>query len=259
MSGSTAATVGSLARADGRKLLTHPAFLAGLLMAIGGSVVFLAGVWSRTGTWDEDGWTAYVGVLMLGIFTLVATNLTASRDRRAHATDQHAALPALPATRTWGFLAAAVWPAAAGAVLVMGVTAIAAARDLIPQMVQVASLVGAVGAVLLLGVIGVTLAVWIPRTFVAVFVAFGLFFVAPGDPPRAWHSLAPFVTFSTSWLAWWHVVYLAGLGGVFAALAVGRGNRRRSVVLLGAVSLVTVVASAVVMLDGACEGSVCLL
>jgi hypothetical protein len=259
MSGSTSASVGALARADGKKLLAHPAFLTGMVMAVGGSLAFVLEMGSGPATWDEDGWTAYIGVVMLGIFTLVATNLTASRDRRAQATEQHAALPALPATRTWGFLTAALWPAAAAAVLVTGVTAIGLARGTTPQAVELAGLAGAVGAVLLLGVIGVTLAVWIPRTFVAVFVAFALFFVSPGEPPRAWHALAPFETFDSTWLAWWHVAYLAGLGGLFAALAVGREDRRPTVVVLGVVSLVTVVTSAVVMLDAACEGGVCLL
>ena len=246
--------VPSLSRVDGRRLLRHPAFLAGVALTVAGTVWFLAAAFDGGATWEDDGWTTAVGAFMLGVLTMVATNMAALRDRREHTTEQHAALPVGPAPRIVGLLVATAWPAAATGVLLMIVAAIAASRGVGLTAAQVVLLVERVWSVVLLGAVGVALAVWIPRSFVVGLVAWAVLFLTPGETPRAWHALLPFETFETgaTTIALWHLVYVVGLTGLVVAVALARAERRSRVLALAGASLAVAAGAAAVLLLHAC-------
>jgi hypothetical protein len=243
----------ALARVDGRKLLLHPIFLAGVAMAVLGSAMFVAFIFERPwATWEEEGWTAGVGAMLLGVLTMVATNRAALRDRREDTVEQHGVLPVDASTRIGGLLGATAWPAVATAALLALVVGIAAWRGVNVDGSQAVHLVERVWSIVMLGAMGIALAVWLPRSFVAAFAAWGLLFIAPGEVPRAWHSVAPFTGLHTVGLAMWHLVYVVGLTGVFAVAALARFDRRRGVLVAGAVALAIVATSVAVMLGQAC-------
>ena len=219
-------TTAALATLEGRKLVRHPVCLAGVVFAVVGTAMFVRATLARSFVaWGDDGWTVHVGFLLLAILTMVATNLAALRDRREETVQQHETLPLARSARTYGLLAGILWPAVLSAAL-LGVVLIYAAsvtdlgdRGLILLPDQLAT-------VLALGALGVALARWLPNPFVAPVVAWALVFVAPGDTPARWHVLLPLVTPSSVAMLAWHIVYLAGLGFSFAALALSRRSRR---------------------------------
>jgi hypothetical protein len=245
----------ALAVVEGRRLIRHPAFLAGVAFTLIGSVVFVRATLSgRVTTWDEDGWTAVVGFLLLAVLTMVAANLSALRDRREDTTEQHTALPVGRSTRTGALIAATLWPATAGAVLLGAVAGYAATRMPLTSTDQ-AHLLEAVAVVVMLGALGVALAAWLPSPFVAPAVAWGLLFLTPGDDPSRWFVLAPIADLRDPALSLVHLVYLLGLATVFGALAVARTNRSRPVILAGLAGGAVVVVAAAVLVSGVCSAS----
>lgn len=245
--------VPALSRAEGWHLVSHPIFLAGLAVATLGCAIFVRSLIAGSAvSWEEDGWMAVVGVLLLGILTMVATNHAALRDRRSHTTEQHASLPVRPAVRTSGLLAATVWPASVAALLMVSVVAIAAIQDLGPSGIEWIHLVMFVVSVLLLGTMGVALAAWVPNPFVAPVVAWVLLFVTPGETPAAWHSLIPWQTLGVPGLAAWHLVYLCGLTALVALIALAKTRRLRTLVLPAILTGAVTIASAAAQLTGVC-------
>jgi hypothetical protein len=245
----------ALAIVEGRMLTRHPAFLAGVAFTLLGSVIFVRATLSgRVTSWNEDGWTASAGFLLLAVLTMVAANLSALRDRREDTTEQHAALPVDRSSRTGALIAATLLPAAAGAVLLGAVAGYAATRGPLTSADQ-AHLLEAVAAVVTLGALGVAVAAWLPSPFVAPAVAWGLLFLTPGDHPARWFVLTPFAGLRDPALSLLHLVYLLGLGTVFGTLAVGRTDRSRPVILVGALGGVVVTAAAAVLVSRACSAS----
>ncbi|MEO8477734.1 MAG: hypothetical protein ABI572_11900 [Actinomycetota bacterium] len=233
--------------------MSHPILLTGLVFALLGCASFVRAFVAGTAvSWDEDGWMASVGVLMLGIFTMVATNHSALRDRREHTVEQHAMLPVLPPARTSGLLAATLWPAGIAAVLVVALAALGAAKGLAPDSVELIHLAERVVSILLLGAIGIALAAWAPSPFVAPVVAWFIFFMTPGEAPAAWHSLVPWETMNSTGLATWHLMYLAGLTAAFAVLALARTSRPRALIVPAIASMTLIAVSGVALFDGAC-------
>jgi len=251
--GPRGSVVPALSRVEGWQLVSHPIVLTGLAFALLGCASFVRELVAGTAiSWDEDGWMASVGVLMLGILTMVATNHSALRDRREHTAEQHATLPVRPPVRTSGLLAATLWPAGIAAVLVAALAAIGAAKDLAPDTVELLHLAERVVSILLLGAIGIALAAWAPSPFVAPVVAWFLLFMTPGEPPAAWHSLVPWQTMNSAGLATWHLMYLAGLTAAFAVLALAKTSRPRALIVPAIVSLSLVAVSAAALFQGAC-------
>jgi len=253
--------VPALSRTEGWKLVSHPIFLVGVAMPLLGSAVFVGSIINGSAvSWEEDGWMAAVGVLMLGIMTMVATNNAALRDRRSHTAEQHASLPVRPPTRTSGLLAATLWPTCVAALLLASVVVIGALQDLTPSGIELIHLIGFVVSVLLLGAIGIALAAWAPSPFVAPVVAWFVLFVTPGETPAAWHSLIPWETVGETDLAVWHLVYVFGLTAVVAVIALAKTARARSLLVPALISVAIVVTAGVVLLDRTCPvGGVCLL
>ena len=80
----TSAIIASLARVEGRKLVTDRIFLAGVAIALLGSGLFVRASLTQPGTtWDDDGWTVGVGVMILAILTMVAANQAALKRSRS--------------------------------------------------------------------------------------------------------------------------------------------------------------------------------
>ncbi len=76
--------VGALARLEGRKLIRHPIFLAGVGFALLGGAIFVAeAVREPAVSWEEDGWTVFIGFGLLGLLTMLAASYVALRDRRS--------------------------------------------------------------------------------------------------------------------------------------------------------------------------------
>jgi hypothetical protein len=251
--GPRGSVVPALSRAEGWQLVSHPIVLTGLAIALLGSASFVRALVAGSAvSWDEDAWMASVGVLMLGILTMVAANHSALRDRREHTAEQHATLPVRPPVRTSGLLAATLWPAGVAAVLVAALAAAGAAKDLAPDGVELIHLAERVVSILLLGAIGIALAAWAPSPFVAPVVAWFVLFLTPGEPPAAWHSLVPWATMDATGLATWHLTYLAGLTAAVAVLALAKTSRPRTLVVPAIVSVTIVSGSALALLDGAC-------
>jgi hypothetical protein len=250
----------ALAVVEGRRLTRHPAFLTGVAFTLIGSVVFVRATLSgQVTTWDEDGWTATAGFLFLAVLTMVAANLSALRDRREDTTEQHTALPVDRTTRTGALIAATLWPAAAGAVLLGAVAGYAATRVPLTST-DLAHLLEAVAAVVMLGALGVALAAWLPSPFVAPAAAWGLLFLTPGEDPSRWFVLAPFAGLRDPALSLVHLAYLLGLAIVFGALAVARSDRSRRVIFVGALGGAVVIAAAAALVTGVCSPSgVCVI
>lgn len=245
-----------LARVEGMKLIRHPLFLAGVGFVFIGGALFVRQIMSSPGaTWNEDGWTVSVGVVVLAILTMVAANLAALRDRRDDTDEQHAILPVEPSTRIGALLAATAAPAAVAALLLAAAVGFAAAR--VPPLTAAdqVHLAERVVAVVTLGALGVALAAWLPSPFLAPVVAWGLFLVTPGDPPQAWQVLTPFAGLRDAELAMWHLGYLGSLTVLFGVVALARSLRSRWLVVAGLLGAASVIGAAAVLLSRACPSA----
>lgn len=252
---SRAPGVAALARAEGRQLITHPVFLVGVGIALVGCASFVQAIATKPAvTWGEDGWTAAVGVMLLGVMTMVATNLAALRDRRARTREQHAALPMRLPSRTAGLLAATFWPAAVATMILGAMAGYATVNEIAVGDAEAIHLVEMVVALLLFGSIGVALAAWAPSPFVAPVLAWAVLFATPGENPASWHGLLPWASLGSTELALWHLLYLAGLTAIAALIALAKTSGPRALILPALAAGAAVVTSAVVLLDGICPG-----
>ena len=275
----------SLARAESRRLLRHPFFLVGLTL----SAVRLATErdispakvgydWysgSVGGTYMDLGGAA---LLWLALATLVSLNLAALRGHRDRTEETYRSLPAGARSRTAAQLLAVAWPFGIGAVLVgagflyvgadRGLFVDYAGRTAVPSRFELAQ--GPL-VVLVLGVLGVALGVWVPRFSVTLIVAFAIFatewiFVFSVGVLSSLHWLVPLADpaeytragahfppatpkedglagFAVG-AAGWHLLYLTALAIVLAALALLRYSSRRRVLAAGVVALIVLVAAA---------------
>ena len=251
--------VATLANVDGRRLIRHPLFIVGASIAVLGIVKFVRAAHSdHRITWDDDAWTVSAGFVLLAMFTMIATNLAALRDRREHTIEQHATLPVPSPQRTGGLLAATVLPATIAVVLLAAVVTYGATQVHLTAADRV-HVVAHVVIVVMLGVFGVTLALWVPSPFVAPVAAWAVVFLTPSEPSHAWQVLAPLTGMRDAGLAAWHVAYQVGLTALFATIAIARTSSRRTTLLGTMAALMLVVPSATVLLTRACPaGSRCL-
>jgi hypothetical protein len=244
----------SVAALEGRKLVRHPIFLAGLGLAIVGSARFVvAAIRLPAISWSMDGWTVFVGGLLLGLLTLVCTNHVALRDRRERTVEQHEALPVGVGTRTGGLLLATLWPAAAGAVLLATVAGYAAVVSDI-EAVDLVVLVALVVDLVMFGTLGIAIARWFPSSFVGPLVAFGLILSAPPEDASSWQVLSPLAHLGSVDLALWHLAYVGGLTAIWCAAALLKGDPRRGGVAIGIGGLAVAAVSIGVLLPGVCPG-----
>jgi hypothetical protein len=245
-------SVASLARVEGRKLVCHPLFVAGVGITLIGATIFVRTSTSRAKiTWDDDAWTVSAGFVILAMFTMITANFAALRDRREHTTEQHAALPVDASKRTGGLLAATLWPAAVAIALLGAVAGYGATKVSLTSADRV-HLVAQIVIIVMLGMFGITLATVAPHPFVAPLAAWALLFLTPSDHPRPWQVLAPLTGLRDAGLSGWHIAYQIGLTALLATLALAKTARRRTTLLGVTASLVLVVAPAIVLVSRAC-------
>ncbi|MBW3652256.1 MAG: hypothetical protein KY433_01430 [Actinobacteria bacterium] len=258
------AAVFALARIEGRRLIGHPIFVAGIVL----SVAFTLSLASAANVGGD--YFALLGptLLPLGLATLVVSNLAALRWRRGGTAELYRALAAPPHARTLAHLLALAWPTAVAAVLVAAAFAWFGAWDGLdvtregavatPAAVDLAQGPLAVAA---LGALGIALARWIPYPPAAMLAAVAFFFpqmmftswnlqgaagwflpfVNPAQSSRAPDSSWP-CSADQQWPCildrfaplHWHLVYVAGLVVLLAAVALLRDGRRRCDLLLAA-------------------------
>lgn len=244
--------VTSLAGVEGRKLVGHPVFLAGVGISLIGSAIFVRATTSHSRiTWDDDAWTVSAGFVVLAMFTMIAANFATLRDRREHTTEQHASLPVSPAERTAGLLAAAAWPTAVAAALLVAIAAYGATK--VPLLaVDRVHLLAQVVLIALMAVLGIALATWLPNSFVAPVAAWVVLFATPSEQPRPWQVLAPLAGPRDAGLSTWHIAYQVGLTIVIATLALAKTARRRTTIVGVIAGLALVVLSGAVLVPNAC-------
>lgn len=268
----------ALARLEGRRLVGHPIFLAGIAL----SVVFTLSLASAASVGGD--YFALLGATLvpLGIATLIVAHLAASRSRRSGTAELYAALAVPARARTLAHLLALVWPAAVAAAFVAlafawfgawdGLDVTREGRVATPAAVDLAQGPLAVGA---LGALGIALARWIPHPPVAILAAVGFFFpqmmftswnlqdrvgwflpfVNPAQSSRAPDSSWP-CSADQQWPCilegfaplHWHLVYVAALAVLLGAVALLRDGRRRCDLLLAGTSLAVVVVAGALQL-----------
>jgi hypothetical protein len=246
---------GPLAALEGRKLVRHPIFLAGLGLAFVGSASFVgAAVRLPAVSWDQHGWTVFVGGVLLGLLTLVGTNHAALRDRREHTVEQHDALPVGKGTRTAGLLLATSWPTATGAALLAAVVGYAAIVSHVGT-VDLVHLAALIVDVVMFGTLGIAIARWLPSSLVAPLVAFGFILSAPSEHASSWQVLSPLAHVGSVDLAIWHLAYIAGLSAIWCAAALLKGDLRRVSISIGIGGLAVTAVSIGVLLPRVCAGA----
>ncbi len=253
-------TLVPLARAENRRLLRHPAFIAGI--ALTPLMLWAATIADHTAREHWRGLSSDVALALvpLGWFTIVATNLLVLRPNRTGTVELFAALPAPQPVRTAGALsamAAAVIAAvllAAAWVILLGARGGAVGT---PQWAEIGA-----GVLVVAGAVAVGVAVgrWLP------FAAFGIVAAVTvtliqarflDDTTWPWnmpHShpvrFLGFLAEPTSVgdlaleirPAWWHLLYLAALITVMCAVALARDGipRRLGAVMFAAIGVAAV-------------------
>lgn len=265
----TAGIVRALARVEGPRLLRHPAFVAGALLSVLVSVMMV-----RDNVGGAYQLLMGAGLVPLAAGTLLAANLAALRTLRSNTVELQGALPARALASTLAHLVSIAWPALAGVVFVAGaflltgsaggVEVDATGRMEIPSGFELAQ---GPATIAVCGAAGVALARAVPHLaasglLVVVLLAGGMMLSSQSrETPLAW--FAPVVNTvdapGTDWpcyrpvdagcevlgfrtaSAGWHLVYLAGLTCVLAALALVRDGDRRLALRVGAAGLGVVV------------------
>jgi hypothetical protein len=243
-----------LTRADTRRVLRHPAFVAGVLLT---PLTLLAATETES-SWFTTSTGIALGLVPLGWLAIVAVNLVALRPRRTGADELFGSLPAPQSTRSTALLASAIGPAIVASVLAVGAVVVLAATrgdelSGAPQWGEIATgiLIVAGGAC-----VGVAVARWLPRAgfgtvAVAVVILLQVRFLdvktwpwnsGEADPARFLGFLAAPTTARDQFLevrpAGWHLLYLGGLVVVMAAITLAREGMRRPVAALLAVGVV---------------------
>lgn len=253
-------TVVPLARAENRRLLRHPAFLTGVAVT---PLMLWASVFDHHTSRGHWAWLSFdvaLGLVPLGWFVIIATNLLTLQPTRTGTVELFAALPTPQPVRTAGALSAMAAAVTAAVLLAVGCVILLGTRgDAFgsPHWAEIgAGVLVVAGAV----TVGVAVGRWLP------FAAFGI--VAAGavtliqtrfldDTTWPWnmpHShpvrflgfLAEATAVGDPALeirpAWWHLVYLAALVAVMCAVALARDGvpRRIGAGLVAAVGVAAV-------------------
>jgi hypothetical protein len=234
----------ALARIEARRLLLHPAFLAGLAATLW---VLVRGNDDALQHWWMISGQAAAGA-GLGGLTFLTAFLAASRVARDGAGELYTALPA-PASRRTAALLLSLAAAGAATVLVFAVAWLAYVgvdgrivlngEELTPNpiaVLQVPLIVLAYGA------LGAAFGRWTPQLALAPLLTV-LISVGPVAWSIPWVMLdaAPWVD-RHDWLVGppgWHLAFLAGIALAAGGLALVRDDRRASVLAAGGVALAT--------------------
>lgn len=252
------AVAAQLARREGLRIIRHPIFLVGALLSLATFGLF---TWQSAPVLHRDDIFVAGSLLPLAAATLIVANLAASRSTRNSTDELYDGTITSGAVRTTGHLLSLAYPAVAslGVAGVMFVYMLLDAPVGTPRIAEV--LVGPF-CVALLGAIGIAIGRWKaypalgPMAVVAVTALETLLI----QPIVTWQGTGA-QTVQGPWFApWvptgltgqvpselvlrpaaWHLLFLAGLIFVFAALAVGReqrGPRVAAVLVAGIVAIV---------------------
>jgi hypothetical protein len=230
---------------EGRRLITHPAILAGP------GIVLLYGV--RSLSVFHFLFLSGIGYFTIGIGTFVAANLCASRSRRDKTDELYTSLPLRAADRTSALLLSLAFPFAA-ALLIAGLLAIttrpwagASVRlDVEPRTIMhgIADFGQAPLMVAFLGAAGIALARWFitPVAVAVVFAGIAAFNSLTGLSHGALHWLNAVSSYSTTSLEpastmTWHLVYLMGLILLLGLAALVRRPLVRGLMVYGTAAL----------------------
>lgn len=274
---SSAETVRALARIEGPRLLRHPAFVAGAALAVLFSMMMV-----RDNVGGAYQLLMGAGLVPLAAGTLLAANLAALRSLRSDTVELQGALPARPLAMTLAHLLSLAWAVAAGIAFVAtaflltgagaGIEVDATGRTAVPSVFELAQ---GPAAIAVSGAAGIALARAVPHLaasglLVVVLLAGDMMLSSQStESVLAW--LAPVVNtaHAPSGVGWpcyrpvvdgcevlgfqtasagWHLLYLAGLVGVLAALALARDGERRLARRLGAAGLCAAVAAAMLQI-----------
>jgi hypothetical protein len=231
--------------------------------------------------WDTYGAYLYAGSLIAALGAVLVLNLAATRETRSRAAELLDAAPGTAAVRAAGLLVAVLAPPLAlliVAVALNPLVALATGHRLSDPEVSLFFGEGPAGwlllpklaaAVMLGGLLGVVLGMWLPYFWIAVLVVPGLFLPGLAFGPYggggrlAWlspladrsaivgqHRYACEVDRICQPAPWplgdatpyAHLIYVAALCGVLAALALLRRSRSRGVLLFGAGSVTVAIA-----------------
>lgn len=258
----------ALGRIEGRRLLRHPAYLAGLAL----SAALLLLVNDVVGSHGD---IPYIVLASLGLYpvaagTFLATFTACLRSRR-HATDElYDTGPSSPRVRTGGHLLAVLW-GAAGAAALIAVAAVfhrlwdgvlvhttTGVRPMVPTVLELSN---GPTYTIVLGVLAVAIARWVPSLLALPLAAFALLFhFATGswgiggdarwflpmvnhERAASWVQVTPGSGYSivdgfdVTGLSW-HVGYLSALAALLAVLALLRHGTERRLLAVGGVALV---------------------
>lgn len=252
-----------LARREGRRLIRHPVFIVGGLLSL---AMFGLMTWQAAPVLHRDDTNVAGALLPLAAATLMVTNLAASRATRNGTDELYDGTATSSALRTAGHLLSLTFAvgAAAGLVCVMFAYMLLDAPAGTPRSAEI--LTGPV-AVALLGGVGIALGRWKPHPAlgpiaVVALIALEMLLIQPviglegtnGGVASRVPWLAPWVPLSLTGEvppelvirpAGWHLLYLAGLGVLFAVLALGRQGFPRPVAALFAAGAAGTVVGAV--------------
>lgn len=268
----------ALGRIEGRRLLRHPAYVAGLAL----SAAMLLLVNDIVG---NQGDIPYVVVTSLGLYPVAAgtflASFTACLRSRRHATDElYDTGPSSPRVRTGGHLVAVLW-GAGGATVLIAVAALFHAlwdgvlvhtttgvRPVVPTVLELSN---GPAYTIVLGALAVAVARWVPSLLALPLAAFALLFhfvtgswgiggdvrwflpMVNHERAASWVQLSSgsgysiVEGFDVPGLSW-HVGYLSALAVLLAVLALLRHGAERRLLAVGGVALVATATMGVLQL-----------
>jgi hypothetical protein len=237
----------ALARVEVRKLLLHPASIIGALI---GLPLAVTATWHHTPVLDGYDALTHEALIPFACGVLIAAHLGAMRARRNRTTELYETVASSEATVTSGHLIAVVGAAGFAALLVIAqlifFVSIGGVRTPRPEVLLLGPALVAFS-----GAFGVALGRWAPRLFAAPVALAGIVAACAAllsnslEHHRDWLSLwVPSETWSGTPAEFslrpygWHLVYLIGLAGIVAAIALTKHRSARPVALPALVVLV---------------------
>jgi hypothetical protein len=252
------AVVGPLARVETRRLLTHPAFIAGAVLSP--LLLFAATNRDAGNDWVQLSTGVALGLAPLGWFTIAAAQLLTTRPERTGADGLFASLPAPQPTRTAALLGTMTGAVGVAVGFAAVTVALLSTQDRVfpgvPDLAEITAgvLLGA-GAV----TVGVAIGRFLPHPLfsvggvIAVIVIQARFFDpttwpwnrGEASPVRFFGFLGtdtsapPALEYRP---AEWHLVYLVGFIGVMAVVALARNGVPRQLGVALAIAVAVVLA-----------------
>lgn len=241
-------TAVALGWGESRRLLRHPAFLAGLVLTLLALKFTNEPGPHQMHIWGPD---MVLRLVPLGWFTIVAANLAALRPRRHGSVELYATTPATPATVTAAHLLTAITAGLVGSIIVAG--AVAAELLLSDPIGRLDIAETAIGALIVGGgvVVGVAVARWLPwflfgfAAVIAVTVIEGVVGSSQTSTLRFFAFAAPTTSaghpFLDSRPSVWHALFVVAMTVLLAGVALARhgiGRAAASVLAVGAFAAV---------------------